>query len=106
VKRGMVDTDKCDAELARVSSGELKDVAGSDLVIEAVPESLSLKLSIMLQGSPVRLARSSASHDQFIRARVPRRGIRPSGPSSVASTHLSGMTARGSSDDDASWSFS
>jgi 3-hydroxybutyryl-CoA dehydrogenase len=48
VKRGKLDSDKRDAALARVSlSSELKDVAGSDLVIEAVPENLSLKLSIM-----------------------------------------------------------
>ena len=48
VKRGKLDTDKRDAALARVTfTSELKDVAGSDLVIEAVPEILSLKLSIM-----------------------------------------------------------
>ena len=48
VKRGKLDTDKCDAALARVTfTSELKDVAGSDLVIEAVPENLALKLSIM-----------------------------------------------------------
>ena len=48
VKRGKLDTDKRNAALARVAfSSELKDVAGSDLVIEAVPENLSLKLSIM-----------------------------------------------------------
>jgi len=48
VKRGKLDTDKRDAALARVAfSSELTDVAGSDLVIEAVPESLQLKLSIM-----------------------------------------------------------
>ena len=48
VKRGKLDTDKRDAALARVTfTSELKDVAGSDLVIEAVPENLALKLSIM-----------------------------------------------------------
>jgi 3-hydroxybutyryl-CoA dehydrogenase len=48
VKRGKLDTDKRDAALARVSfTSELKDLAGSDLVIEAVPENLQLKLSIM-----------------------------------------------------------
>jgi 3-hydroxybutyryl-CoA dehydrogenase len=48
VKRGKLDTDKRDAALARVSfTSELKDVAGSDLVIEAVPENLKLKMSIM-----------------------------------------------------------
>jgi len=48
VKRGKLDTDKRDAALARVTfSSELKDVAGSDLVIEAVPENLALKVSIM-----------------------------------------------------------
>jgi 3-hydroxybutyryl-CoA dehydrogenase len=48
VKRGKLDTDKRNAALDRVAfSSELKDVAGSDLVIEAVPENLALKLSIM-----------------------------------------------------------
>jgi 3-hydroxybutyryl-CoA dehydrogenase len=48
VKRGKLDTDKRDAVLARVTfTSELKDVAGSDLVIEAVPENLKLKISIM-----------------------------------------------------------
>jgi 3-hydroxybutyryl-CoA dehydrogenase len=47
-KRGKLDTDKRDAALARVTfTSELKDVAGSDLVIEAVPENLMLKMSIM-----------------------------------------------------------
>ena len=48
VKRGKLDADKRDEALARVAfSSELKDVAGSDLVIEAVPENLALKVSIM-----------------------------------------------------------
>jgi 3-hydroxybutyryl-CoA dehydrogenase len=48
VKRGKLDADKRDAALARVTfTSELKDVAGSDLVIEAVPENLELKVSIM-----------------------------------------------------------
>ncbi|HUO40599.1 MAG TPA: 3-hydroxybutyryl-CoA dehydrogenase [Mycobacterium sp.] len=48
VKRGKLDVEKRDAALARVTfTSELKDVAGSDLVIEAVPENLKLKLSIM-----------------------------------------------------------
>src|SRR6476661_855642 len=48
VKRGNLDTATRDAALARVIfTSELKDVAGSDLVIEAVPENLALKLSIM-----------------------------------------------------------
>jgi 3-hydroxybutyryl-CoA dehydrogenase len=48
VKRGKLDTDKRNVALARVTfTSELKDVAGSDLVIEAVPENLELKLSIM-----------------------------------------------------------
>src|SRR5258707_14499001 len=48
VKRGKLDAAKCDAALARVTfTSELKDVAGSDLVIEAVPENLQLKLSVM-----------------------------------------------------------
>ena len=48
VKRGKLDDDKRDAALARVTfTSELKDVDGSDLVIEAVPENLKLKMSIM-----------------------------------------------------------
>ncbi len=48
VKRGKLDTAKRVAAAARVTfTSELKDVAGSDLVIEAVPENLELKLSIM-----------------------------------------------------------
>ena len=48
VKRGKLDADQRDAALARIKfTSELTDVAGSDLVIEAVPENLSLKLSIM-----------------------------------------------------------
>ena len=48
VKRGKLDAEKRDAALARVTfTSELNDVAGSDLVIEAVPENLSLKISIM-----------------------------------------------------------
>jgi 3-hydroxybutyryl-CoA dehydrogenase len=48
VKRGKLDAAKRDAALARVTfTSELKDVAGSDLVIEAVPENLALKVSIM-----------------------------------------------------------
>jgi 3-hydroxybutyryl-CoA dehydrogenase len=44
-KRGAADGDSA---LARIMlTGELKDVAGADLVIEAVPESLELKTSIM-----------------------------------------------------------
>jgi 3-hydroxybutyryl-CoA dehydrogenase len=48
VKRGKLDAAERDAALARVTfTSELKDVAGSDLVIEAVPENLALKVSIM-----------------------------------------------------------
>ncbi len=48
VTRGKLDAAKRDEALARVSfTSELKDVAGSDLVIEAVPENLALKVSIM-----------------------------------------------------------
>jgi 3-hydroxybutyryl-CoA dehydrogenase len=48
VKRGKLDAAKRDAAVARVTfTSELKDVAGSDLVIEAVPENLALKVSIM-----------------------------------------------------------
>jgi len=48
VKRGKLDAAKRDEALARVSfTSELKDVAGSDLVIEAVPENLAVKVSIM-----------------------------------------------------------
>ena len=48
VKRGKLDAAKRDAAVAKVTfTSELKDVAGSDLVIEAVPENLALKVSIM-----------------------------------------------------------
>lgn len=48
VKRGKLDTGQRDAALANITfTSELKDVAGRDLVIEAVPENLDLKLSIM-----------------------------------------------------------
>ena len=48
VKRGKLDTAQRDAALARVTfTSDLKDVAGSDLVIEAVPENRELKVSIM-----------------------------------------------------------
>jgi 3-hydroxybutyryl-CoA dehydrogenase len=48
VKRGKLDADKRDAAVARVTfTSELKDVEGSDLVIEAVPENLELKTSIL-----------------------------------------------------------
>jgi 3-hydroxybutyryl-CoA dehydrogenase len=48
VRRGKLDAAKRDAALDRVSFvSELKDVGGSDLVIEAVPENLALKISIM-----------------------------------------------------------
>jgi 3-hydroxybutyryl-CoA dehydrogenase len=48
VSRGKLDAAKRDAALDRVGFvSELKDVGGSDLVIEAVPENLALKISIM-----------------------------------------------------------
>ena len=48
VKRGKLDAGQRDAALANITfTSELKDVAGLDLVIEAVPENLDLKLSIM-----------------------------------------------------------
>jgi 3-hydroxybutyryl-CoA dehydrogenase len=48
VNRGKLDAARRDAALARITfTSELKDVAGSDLVIEAVPEDLALKTSIM-----------------------------------------------------------
>src|ERR1700741_1995737 len=48
VKRGKLDTAKRDEALAVVTfTTELKDIAGSDLVIEAVPENLALKVSIL-----------------------------------------------------------
>jgi 3-hydroxybutyryl-CoA dehydrogenase len=50
VKRGKLDADKRDATLSRVTfTGELKDVGGSDLVIEAVPENLQLKTSLLME---------------------------------------------------------
>jgi 3-hydroxybutyryl-CoA dehydrogenase len=48
VKRGKLDAGQRDAALANITfTSDLKDVAGYDLVIEAVPEILDLKLSIM-----------------------------------------------------------
>ena len=48
VKRGKLDAADRDAALARITlTSELKDVAGADLVIEAVPENVALKISIM-----------------------------------------------------------
>ena len=48
VKRGKLDAGQRDATLANITfTSELKDVADRDLVIEAVPENLDLKLSIM-----------------------------------------------------------
>ncbi|MEP6462162.1 MAG: 3-hydroxybutyryl-CoA dehydrogenase [Frankiaceae bacterium] len=48
VKRGKLDPAHRDAALARITlTSELKDVAGADLVIEAVPENVALKISIM-----------------------------------------------------------
>jgi 3-hydroxybutyryl-CoA dehydrogenase len=48
VKRGKLDAVQRDAALANITfTSELKDVADRDLVIEAVPENLDLKLSIM-----------------------------------------------------------
>jgi 3-hydroxybutyryl-CoA dehydrogenase len=47
VKRGKLTEEQRDAALARIKfTSELTDVAGSDLVIEAVPENLKLKLSL------------------------------------------------------------
>ena len=48
VKRGKLDAGQRDAALANITfTSDMKDVAGYDLVIEAVPENLDLKLSIM-----------------------------------------------------------
>ena len=48
VSRGKLYAAQRDAALDRISfTNELKDVCGSDLVIEAVPENLALKISIM-----------------------------------------------------------
>jgi 3-hydroxybutyryl-CoA dehydrogenase len=48
VKRGKLDDGQRAASLANITfTSELKDVADRDLVIEAVPENLDLKLSIM-----------------------------------------------------------
>ena len=48
VRRGKLDAGQRDVALANITfTSDLKDVAGYDLVIEAVPESLDLKLSIM-----------------------------------------------------------
>jgi 3-hydroxybutyryl-CoA dehydrogenase len=54
VKRGKLEPAKRDAALARVTiTSELKDVGGSDLVIEAVAENLQLKTSIMRELSEI-----------------------------------------------------
>ena len=48
VDRGKLDAADRDSALARITlTSELKDVAGADLVIEAVPENVELKISIM-----------------------------------------------------------
>jgi 3-hydroxybutyryl-CoA dehydrogenase len=48
VKRGKLDAAERDAALARVTlTSDLQDVAGAELVIEAVPENVELKISIM-----------------------------------------------------------
>jgi 3-hydroxybutyryl-CoA dehydrogenase len=48
VKRGKLDAAGRDSALARITlTSELEDVGGADLVIEAVPENVDLKASIM-----------------------------------------------------------
>ena len=48
VDRGKLDAADRDSALARITlTSELEDVAGADLVIEAVPENVELKISIM-----------------------------------------------------------
>ena len=48
VKRGKLDAADRDAALARITlTSDLNDVAGADLVLEAVPENVELKISIM-----------------------------------------------------------
>jgi 3-hydroxybutyryl-CoA dehydrogenase len=48
VKRGRLDAEQRDSALARITlTSDLKDVARADLVIEAVPEIVELKTSIM-----------------------------------------------------------
>jgi len=48
VKRGKLDAGQRDAALANITfTSDMKDVAGRDLVIEAVPENLDLKISVM-----------------------------------------------------------
>src|SRR5260221_13000951 len=48
VKRGKMDQAKGDEVLARISfTPDLKDVASADIVIEAVPEILDLKVSLI-----------------------------------------------------------
>jgi 3-hydroxybutyryl-CoA dehydrogenase len=48
VKQGKLDAAQRDAALANVTfTSELKDVVGRELIIEAVPENLDLKLSIL-----------------------------------------------------------
>ena len=48
VRRGKLDAGQRDAALANITfTSDMKDVAGRDLVIEAVPENLDLKISVM-----------------------------------------------------------
>jgi 3-hydroxybutyryl-CoA dehydrogenase len=67
VDRGKLEPDRRDAAFARITfTSELKDVGGSDLVIEAVPENLALKTSIMRElsdivGSDTVLASNTSS---------------------------------------------
>jgi 3-hydroxybutyryl-CoA dehydrogenase len=48
VKRGNIDAADRDAALARITmTSDPEDAAGADLVVEAVPENVELKTSIM-----------------------------------------------------------
>jgi len=78
VKRGKLDADDRAAALARLTfTSELEDVAGSDLVIEAVPENLGLKISIIKELNEI------VSHDTVL----------ASNTSSIPIAELAGVVA-------------
>ncbi|MDR1977638.1 MAG: 3-hydroxybutyryl-CoA dehydrogenase [Synergistaceae bacterium] len=49
VKKGKMAQEQADAILARASVGSLKDLAGCDLVLEAIPEEMPLKKELFLK---------------------------------------------------------
>jgi 3-hydroxybutyryl-CoA dehydrogenase len=49
VKKGKIAQEQADAVLARVTAGSLSDLAGCDLVVEAIPEEMPLKKELFLK---------------------------------------------------------